>query len=940
MNDTKDGITYDHTWQYVQVKVTLDKETGALKTSVTDANTNSDTAAFTNSYDATGAATLGAKKAFKNADGSARPIPENDFQFQLHEGETTNGKVLQTKVAKTDGSVTFDPIAYKLSDLGGMKAKTFTYTVNEVVPADKDKLPGVDYDTTAHTYTVTVTDNDKGKLTTKVAVDGNANEQQPTFTNTYSAEGSAKLSGVKKVTGKDGRDYTAVFAGKFGFTLTGKDGAPIRVSGTGGAGSDAGKLVTKDSLTATNAADGGVSFDGLHYTLADLGGARSRDFTYVVAESSDKTVAGVTNDANATREVTVSVSDDGSGRLSAVVKHEKDQPSFTFTNTYAAGGSLTLTGTKTLTGRKLTDADRFTFTVYEGYQSADKPGTPVSTGTSDKTGRIAFDKPLQYTLKDLGEHTYTVVESEAGLPKGVSAVTKTRTFTVSVADETHDGKLTVTATGLGKGNSVSFENAYTTTDSAPVGFRGVKLLDGAPIADFDGRFTFTLTGEQGAPMPVKAKDGRLSVTNDKTGNVDFGTVTFTKADLAGEAEKTFTYTVTESGSAPGVTNDATATRTFTVTLRDNGDGTLSATASPAEGPLFTFTNTYSAKSTTDSFSFTKTLNGRDLHDGEFTFVLDAKDDAPMPRSATATNNADGRIAFGPITYDKPGTYTYTVREQSGDETGVMYDDATYVVTVTVTDHGDGTLSATHTVADANGKTVSQPTFVNTYTPPATPPDTPQPTPVTVNFDARKTLNGRDLRDGEFTFVLRDADGKTLQSAANTADGTIVFQPITYTEAGTWRYEITETAGDDANMTYDRTTYKVTVTVTDDGNGKLTANVAYSSGFLGLDRKTPEFVNTYTPPATPPDTPEEPGKPEQPETPGTPEQPTTPGQPTQPTQPTDRSYPKTPLSQTGAATSSIMAAFTALLGCGLALGMIRLHGTIARSPRKSKGRHAQ
>ncbi|PLS29624.1 Spy0128 family protein [Bifidobacterium parmae] len=877
VNDVRNGVTYDHTWQYVHVDVTLDKSTGKLKAAVTDANSGTDTAEFTNTYDAAGAATLGAKKDFRNSDGSARPIFENDFTFQLHEGATTTGKVLQTKAAAADGSIAFDPIAYKLSDLDGKTSKTFTYTVNEITPADNGKLPGVTYDTAAYTYTVTVTNAGNGKLTTKVAVDGKTNVTRPTFTNTYAASGSTAIGGVKKVTGDDGSDQTMHFANKFTFTLTGKDGAPIHVDGTG---SDTGKLVDKTKLTASNTAAGTVSFGTLHYTLADLAdvapaadGTRSKTFTYEVAEDAT-TVAGVTNDATAVKNFTVTVKDSGDGTLAVTTAPADTAALFAFTNTYAASATLTLTGTKTMTGRKLTAADRYTFDVYEGSKAE---GAPVSTGTSDATGTITFDNALTYTLKDLGDHTYTVVESETNLPGGVTAVTRIHTFTVNVADTDHNGTLKLTTSGLdadtdGNGG-LAFENNYTTTDSTPIELKGVKLLEDGDydttLAQLKGKFTFTLKGKDGAPLHVLGADGKtatdeteVTARNDDAGNVDFGKVVYHFADLAGRTDRTFTYVVTESGDVAGVTNDADLTREFTVTLHDNGDGTMSATADPSTGALFSFENTYSGGATTDAFDFTKTLDGRALDKGEFTFTLTGATGAdgtvaPMPEGAkdgvkTVTNAADGKVTFGEITYDKPGTYAYTVRETAGDLGGVTYDDTVYTVTVTVKDNHDGTMTATHEIARtaqsagpdaADGTVKSTPVkdedavFANTYA----------PAPTAFTFTATKTIKGRDLKDGEFTFELRDADGTTIRTAKNSADGRIAFTPITFDKAGEYTYTIRESKGDATGVTYDTTVYTAKVTVTDNLDGTMTATAAYQSGLFGSDRKAPAFENTYTPP---------------------------------------------------------------------------------------------
>lgn len=866
VDDMKNGITYDHTWQYVQVVVALDKSTGKLNATVKDLNTDSDTAQFTNTYSANGAVSLKAKKEFKNSDGSARTIPTNTFKFQLHEGATVNGKVLQTKTAAADGSVNFDSIAYKLSDLVGAKSKTFTYTVNEVVPeAAKDRLAGVTYSTDAYTYTVTVTNNGTGKLTTSTKV-GDKTGVTPTFTNTYDAVGQTAIAGTKKVTGDDGSNQTASFANAFTFTLTGNDGAPLHISDA------AGELQNKSELTATNTADGTVSFGSLHYTLADLKdaavdahGTRSKTFTYEVTESG--TADGVTNDAAATKSFTVTVADNGTGVLSVTTEPADAAQLFSFDNTYAASAELTLNGTKKLTGRALTENDKFTFNVYEGTNTT---GTPVATGTNDASGKIVFDQPLRYTLANLGNHTYTVVESEDGLPGGVSAVTRTSTFTVNVEDKDHNGKLTLTTNGLDSNTGLTFENNYTTTDSTPIEFKGVKLLDdgdySTTLGQLKGKFTFMLTGvdaedsAKAAPLPSKTE-----ATNDEAGNVNFGKVTYTFADLNDQTERKFTYTVTESGKVAGVTNDANLTRTFTVTIKDNGDGTMSATTDPASGALFDFTNTYSAGKVTDAFTFAKTLDGRALNDGEFTFTLTGGTDSdgvavPMPEGtkdgvATATNDADSKIAFGDITYSKPGMYAYTVREGAGKLGGVTYDDTVYTVTVTVVDNHDGTMTATHqivrtapTVGDADGNAateqyVSTPVedkdavFANSYA----------PAPTEFTFTATKTLKGRDLKDGEFTFELRDASGKTLQQVKNAANGKISFAPITFEKAGEYQYTISEVAGNAQGIAYDSTVYTAKITVVDNLDGTMTATAAYSSGVLGLNHEAPAFENTYTPP---------------------------------------------------------------------------------------------
>ncbi|MBT1164791.1 Spy0128 family protein [Bifidobacterium felsineum] len=878
------GVTYDDTVYAVTVTV-VDNHDGTMsathqimRTTATGSTPVKDKdAAFTNTYTppsptvTRGTAELRAQKQLEGRDW--RNGDAFTFKLEAVDGTLTDSGTSVTKndvpmpAGAQNGVLTHDVTDGNAFGFGQMtyeKAGVYRYNISEVTP--EHPLSGISYSTDWYRATVTVTDNGKGKLHSAVAMElvsqqnGSAKtvnaggDPVAIFTNSYDAVGSIAIAGTKLVKGDDDKDYTAEFGGRFSFTLTGKDGAPIRVAG------DSGKLETKDSLVTKNTTAGTVNFGALHYTLADLAnatptadGTRSKTFTYEVAESG--AADGVTNDAAATKTFAVTVTDNGTGTLKVTTEPGDAAKLFSFENAYAAAAQLTLTGTKTLEGRALTANDVFTFNVYEG---TDATGTPVATGTNDASGRITFDKPLSYTLADLGNHTYTVVETEDGLPGGVSAVTRTSTFTVNVEDKDHNGKLTLTTNGLDQNNGLTFENNYTTTDSTPIEFKGVKLLDdgdyATTLAQLKGKFTFALTGVDAAdsskPAPLP---GKAEVTNDAAGNVDFGKVTYKFADLNGQTERKFTYTVTESGKVAGVTNDVNLTRTFTVTIKDNGDGTMSATTDPASGTLFDFANTYAAGKATDSFNFTKTLTGRNLNDGEFTFALTGSAGAPMPEDAengvkTVANGKDGKIAFGKITYAKPGTYAYTVREAAGNLGGVTYDDTVYAVTVTVVDNHDGTMSATHRIvraapADGTGQpgltevSDKDAVFANVYT----------PAPAKFTFNATKTLKGRALKDGEFTFELRDADGKTLQQVKNTAHGTIAFAPIAFDKAGEYQYTIRETAGDAQGISYDKTVYTAKVTVTDNLNGTLTTAVAYSSGLLGLNHAAPAFENTYTPP---------------------------------------------------------------------------------------------
>lgn len=434
-----------------------------------------------------------------------------------------------------------------------------------------------------------------------------------------------------------------------------------------------------------------------------------------------------------------------------------------------------------------------------------------------------------------------------------------------------------------------FENVYgaDAVDAALTGTKKLQVAEGLTPADITGKFTFTVTADEaGAPMPE-----RTTVTNDAAGNVDFGKIHFTLEDLnralgvkadasddassdaeanADEAEvdadaadtdesndesepaaptaprsHTFAYTVTETGSAPGVTNDANATRKVSYTVTDDGAGHLSVKREGDDGAAFTFTNTYSVtptdSSVTDQVKTVKRLTGRDLAAGEFTFEL-LEDGAAV---ASGTNDVNGNVTLSPIRYEAPGTHTYTLREACpnalGLYKGVTYDGTTYTVVTTVSDNGDGTLTATHKL---EGTTESA-GFTNKY----------HAMPTQVSIGAIKVLEGRELKKDEFSFKLVGEDVES--TVTNDADGKINFDKFEYSELGTYVYTISEVKGDEAGMTYDKSVFTATVNVVDDGEGNLKANVAFTKGDRSVEGIV--FNNTYKKPETPTPTPD-PGTP--------------------------------------------------------------------------------
>lgn len=480
---------------------------------------------------------------------------------------------------------------------------------------------------------------------------------------------------------------------------------------------------------------------------------------------------------------------------------------------------------------------------FELAEIVDKEVKPVETVKNAADGKVTFS-PIKYT--EIGQHTYRLREVPGDAGNGITYDDTTYTIVTTIADNgkgqlvaTHELKDAKDAKDV---KSIEFKNVYTTNaaEASLAGKKSLQVPDGLTPADITGKFTFTVTGEEGAPMPAST-----SVHNDADGKVDFGKITFTLDDLnkaLGEKSKkrehTFTYTVTESGEVAGVTNDAKLSRKVSFTVTDNGKGKLSVSRNPDGDAAFTFTNTYNVtpveSRVTDQIIANKVLTGRDLKAGEFSFELVEGDKVV----AKGTNAADGKITMSAVKYDKPGTHTYTLREVNGGTTskGITYSNVKYTIETAITDNGDGTLKAEHVLKDAKGATSA--TFENSYS--VTPLD------AELDFDLSKVISGREWTDGdEFSFTITAPDGAPLPDPATVTvskhdakDGiaAIKFGKIRYTATGTYKYEIRENAGGTVGMTYDAHVATAEVTVTENGDGSLTANVT--------KKENGRFTNTY------------------------------------------------------------------------------------------------
>ena len=634
-----------------------------------------------------------------------------------------------------------------------------------------------------------------------------AYDMTPAIVNTKASFGLTKVL--------KGRDWTNADAFEFG--LTSESGAPMPAARTA--------TVRKADLDQGKAA---IDFGTIEYTEPGT-------YVYKVSEKhAGTTIDGIAYSKNVA-EITVTVAPDKKGELSAGVKVTSGETEFK--NVYATNpveSSVTdqITVTKSLTGRDLT-ADEFSFELLE---IIDKEVKPVETVKNAADGKVTFSA-IKYT--EIGQHTYKLHEVK-GNAGGIDYDDAVYTFVTTIAD---NGKGQLVATHELKDakdvKSIEFKNAYTTnaTEASLAGIKNLQVDDALTPADITGKFTFTVTGEEGAPMPA-----RTSVHNDVDGKVDFGKIAFTLDDLnkaLGEKpekrEHTFTYTVTESGEVAGVTNDAKLSRKVSFTVTDDGKGNLSVSRKPDGDVAFTFTNTYNVTpvetSVTDQITANKVLTGRNLMDSEFSFELVEGDKVV----ATGKNDAEGKITMGAVKYDKAGKHTYTLREVNGGTTskGITYSDAKYAIETTITDNGDGTLSVTHVL-----KGTEPAEFKNTYS--VTPLD------AELDFGLSKAIDGRDWTDGdEFSFTITAPEGVPLPDPATVTvskgdaeDGiaAIKFGKIHFAAAGTYKYEIRENAGSTVGMTYDAHVATAEVTVTEDGEGNLTANVT--------KKENGRFTNTY------------------------------------------------------------------------------------------------
>lgn len=797
---TVDGVAYDAKEVKVHVKVEQNQGDNN-KTKVTVTYDGAATApTFNNTYDAKGSVILTATKTIKVADGfdhTTKPA-DGEFTFDLKDAA---GNVLDTAKNDANGKVSFTR-EFQPSDLDGAASKDFTYTIVEQPGAE----PGMVYDSHPLTYTVTVTDGGNGALNAKAIVTSASGSD--TFTNTYQPAATGLALGAQKsYVKKDDNTPIVPKCGEFTFDVYEGNLTAEQLAGA------------KPVRTATNGADGSVNFDAFSY-------AKPGTHEYTIVERKGD-LAYVTYDA-AVHHAVVTVADNA-GTLQASVAYDgTDATKPTFTNTYEAratdSGAIALTKSVNVhDGSYQLKAGDFAFELMGS------DGSVIQTRKNDADGNVAFDKLI---FDHAGTFTYTVreVQPTDGAP-GVPGVTYTgKTYTLTyVVKDNNDGKLVVESStvkpseGTENGvtpNTMTFANSYQPGQTS-YQISGTKVLENADPATTrtpaDGEFTFALI------------DVATGQEIDRTTNVGKA---FTFKAISYTATGSHAYQVKEVAGQDGTITYSDAVLDVTVNVTDDGSGQLTATANKTAADL-TFTNTYTPTATTVTITGTKALTGRDLAEGEFFFDLK---DADGNVVQTVQNGADGTFGFAPLQLDKVGTYVYTVSERAGaTANGVTYDTTVFTATVTVTENAETHALEAQVAYSKGGKAADAVAFSNSYAPAAT----------EVKLGASKVLSGEDLKEGQFSFQLKDADGKVLQTAKNAADGTVGFEAISYDKPGTYAYSISEVDDGQKNVTYDAAEHRVTVTVTDDGAGHLVATVTYDGAVA------PVFKNTYTPPTTPP-----------------------------------------------------------------------------------------
>lgn len=773
-------------------------------------------------------------EAIKSLEGN-KALEENQFMFEL----VADGSVIDTKSNDSKGKITFKELTF--DEIG-----TYHYQMREV----KGGLAGVAYDTSVHNVTVSVVNDQYGKLVANVSY----GSETPTFTNTYKANSvTIGFKAEKILEGQALKDE------QFKFELLDTEGRIIQ--------------------TVKNKTNGKIEFDAITYN--EVG-----EYAYTIREVKGE-LGGITYDSSEF-PVNVKVTDNGEGQLRAAETYLNGPA--TFTNTYTAqSGKVILKADKILVGQGLSDK-QFEFEL------VDSTGKVLQTVQNRADGQILF---AEMSYDKVGENTYTIREVQSKL----GGVTYDPTqFTVKVSVEDNGiGNLVVTENYIN--GPATFTNRYVPTPHS-IELKASKKLTGLDLAE--GQFEFELLDEAGEVLQTKknSADGKIDfnqieydtagtylytirevlgsqkgMTYDKTeypvvvevvdngkGNLE-ATAHYTEGsaqfineyvpapdNIVIEAEKVlkgqglaagqftfelvseqgkviqnttnnaegkilfdeiiydevgeYKYTIREAeGVQGGVTYDSTEYEVV-VTVTDDKEGNLHAKAAYSAEKVV-FTNHYSAKEGSATIKASKHLEGQQIREEQFAFnLLNEKEEVIQ----TVTNTAEGQIIFDDLLFEEPGEYVYFIEEVNNELGGVTYDENRYTAIVTVMDNGNGQLETTVEYSE-------EPEFINHYT----------AAPDSVHFYAKKILEGQVLTANQFAFELLDSEGKVLQTAKNDAEGQVEFDYISYNSVGEHTYIIREVKGGLGGVTYDENEFHFDVVVTDNGNGQLIAVETYVDG---------------------------------------------------------------------------------------------------------------
>lgn len=861
-NPAKAGIQYSTNVAKIYVTVTDDGEGHLVATSSTENGTFVNKYETSLNYTAAGGLTL-----TKTLNG--RDMTQGQFQIRVVPndeasaavlGLTMNGKVFDMPAAK-DGKAASVPVCSDVEFTQLDAGKTFTYTVSELGKAGG----GYIFDTAVRTVTISVSDDpatatltatttvsttvDAATYTYKTGESPAADAAKVAFVNSYAASGSVDVNATKTLSGR------ALVEGEFAFGMQYAEGEA--------AGSD-----VLMATMATNAADGVVAFGTLNFDTAKLNELVAK--RSATKETNDRGIVTWTipciayekTDGLSDRGITATTQqisfaikavDNGSGTLAVTI--ETGEKGLAFENTYGAGdASVSVTGVKHLSRAEgLTPGDitdKFTFSI-----TANEDGAPMPervTATNDVNGSIDFGK-IVFTLDALNKALGTTQQGatadtgaasiQSAAPAANDVVAAGTTAGVGVAGDSATPAQAATGDDLA-GNAAdgaanadgSGQGAVPVSDDAV----GLAAAGGAEPAAVDTAFGTSDAAPSGnasdQPTASVASGNAVAAANAATDNAAASVQgAAPAAQTATVRSHVFTYTITETGSAPGVTND-TSVKTVSFKVTDNGKGELTVERVGDETkPMFEFTNAYSVtpvdSSVTGQITVSKSLVGRELVEGEFLFEL-VENGQVVARGA---NDAAGNVAMSAVRYTTAGEHDYVLREVGAGTThnGVTFDGKSIAIHTKVVDNGEGSLVVEHAFAtdDANAA------FVNTYAHGTT----------SVLLGATKVLSGKALADGQFTFALTAEDG-TVYQTKNDAAGSVAFPALTFAEPGTYVYTISEVNDKQANVTYDTATYNVVVNVVDDGQGNLVATVAYDGG------AAPTFKNSYTEPPAPAPTP--------------------------------------------------------------------------------------